>query len=164
MYGPRDTSFLPLFRTARRLGLAPIIGSPAKELTFVHVADLVECLVSAATADAAEGEVYFVGSGSHTWAEVVDALEFAFGRRLRRIRVPTLIARLIGEFGELKWTLTGTPQVVSRRKIRDMLQPRWTCSWAKAERDLGYKPRISLKEGMRQTVEWYVGQGWLRRG
>lgn len=162
VYGPRDTTFLPLFRTAQRFGLAPIIGAPDKELTLIHVADLVECLWLAAAAEAAEGEVYFVGSGNHTWTEVVDALEAALGRRLRRLRIPNVVARLVGEIGELKWTLTGKPQIISRRKIRDMLQTRWTCSWAKAERDLGYAARMPLGEGMRRTIEWYAGHGWLK--
>ena len=162
VYGPRDESFLSLFKMARRLRLAPVIGSPDKELSLVHVADLVECLWLAAAGEAARGEVYFVGSGTYTWARITDALEAAFGHRLRRLRIPRVVARLVGEIGELKWTLTRRPQVISRRKIRDMLQERWTCSWAKAERDLGYRPRVPLDEGMRQALEWYASRGWIR--
>ncbi len=162
VYGPRDETFLSLFVMAQRYGLAPVIGSPDKELTMVHVADLVDCLWRAATADAAAGETYFVGSGDHTWSEVVDALEAALGRRLRRWRIPRWLALLIGELGELKWTLTGTPQVISRRKVRDLLQTRWTCSWAKAGHDLGYRPRVALADGMRETAAWYADHGWLK--
>jgi len=162
VYGPRDANFLSLFRAARRFGLAPVIGGPAKQVSLVHVADLVDGLWLAATAEAAEGQTYFVGSGTHMWADVVAALEVAVGRRLRRLRVPALLARLAGELGELRWTLTGTPQILCRRKVRDMLQERWTCSWAKAERELGYRPRVGLAEGMRQTAEWYALQGWIK--
>jgi len=161
VYGPRDTSFLSIFVIAQRYGLAPIIGSPHKELTFVHVDDLVQCLWLAATTDAAVGQVYFAGSATHRYGEFIDALEAALGRRLRRPRVPGLLARLIGELGELKWTLTGKPQVISRRKIRDVLQTRWTCSWEKARRDLGYEPTVELGEGLRQTARWYADNGWL---
>ena len=63
--------------------------------------------------------------------------ERALGRRIRRLPVPAVLARLVGEFGELKWRLTGRPQIVSRRKVRDALQPRWTCSSARAAADLG---------------------------
>jgi len=162
VYGPRDTSFLSLFATAQRWGVAPLIGPPSKELTLVHVGDLVEMLWLAATRDAAEGGVYFVGGGTHTWAEVTGALEAALGRPLRRVRIPGAVARLIGEIGEIKWALSGRPQVVSRRKMRDLLQPRWTCSWAKAERELGYRPQVALAAGFRETAAWYAAQGWLR--
>ena len=101
-------------------------------------------------------------SGTHTFTEVLDALEAAVRVRLRRLRVPAFVARLAGELGELKWTLTGKPQIISRRKVRDMLQERWTCCWDKAERELGYQPRVALADGMRQTAEWYAAEGWLK--
>ena len=163
VYGPRDANFLPLFRTAQRFHLAPAIGSRRKEVSLVHVADLAECLWLAATAEAAVGQTYFVGSGTYFWPEIVAALGRALGVRVRSLRVPALLARLIGELGELKWTLTGKPQIICRRKVRDLLEPHWTCSWAKAERELGYRAGVSLEEGMRQTAEWYVRQGWLKR-
>jgi len=127
------------------------------------VSDLVEGIWRAATAEAAAGQTYFVGGGTHTMGEFVDALAAALGVRLRRLRVPALAARLLGELGELKWSLTGKPQIVCRRKMRDALQERWTCSWAKAERELGYRPRVGLEQGLRETAEWYAAQGWLRR-
>ena len=83
------------------------------------------------------------------------------GRPLRLLRVPGLLARLAGEWGELKWALTGKTQIVSRRKMRDLLQPRWTCCWEKARLELGYEPHLDLEEGLRQTAAWYREQGWL---
>jgi nucleoside-diphosphate-sugar epimerase len=161
VYGPRDTNLLPLFRSARRYRLAPIVGSAEKEVSFVHAADLAEALWLAASVEAADGETYFAASGTYRFGELLDALEAALEVRLRRIPVPALLARLMGELGELKWTLTGRPQIVCRRKVRDMLQERWTCSWAKAERELGYQPQVGLFEGMAETARWYAEQGWI---
>jgi len=161
VYGPRDPNFVTLFRTARRWRLVPVIGSLDKQLTLVHVADLAEGLWLAGTSEAAVGQTYFLGSGTHTWREIAETLSAALGQRLRLVRVPGLVARLAGEVGELRWTLTGKPQIVSRRKIRDALQPRWTCSWAKAGRELGYTPKRALVEGMRETARWYAEHGWM---
>ncbi|MBM4034316.1 MAG: NAD(P)-dependent oxidoreductase [Planctomycetes bacterium] len=163
VYGQRDRNFTSLFRTAQRWGILPVVGSPANRLTLVHVADLVEGIWLAARAEAAIGQTYLIGSGTHTWREIAEALGTALGRRVRILRLPPLLARLIGELGELKWTLTGKPQIVCRRKIRDALQPRWTCSWAKAERELGYRPKMGLVQGLLETAEWYATQGLLRQ-
>ena len=162
VYGPRDENLVPLFRSAQRFRVAPILGSPTKQLSLVHVADLVECLWLAATASAAVGQTYFVGSGTHSWAEIAAALGAALGVRLRTLRVPGFVARIAGELGELWWTLSGKPQILCRRKVRDMLQERWACSWAKAQRELGYQPKVSLEQGMRETAEWYAARGWLK--
>ncbi len=162
VYGPRDETFRPLFGMARRLGIAPVIGDPQKQLTLVHVDDLVRCLWLAATEESALGQAFFVGSGTHAWVEVISALEAGLGQRVRPVRIPNIIARLFGEFGELKWTLTGKSQVICRRKIRDLLQPRWTCSWQKAKDQLGYAPAVDLANGMQSTLDWYTENGWIR--
>jgi len=161
VYGPRDANFLGLFGAGQRLGIVPVTGSPAKETSFVHVEDLADGLFRAAVSPKALGQTYYIGSGTHTMREVVEAMSAALGRRLRRLRVPGIIARLMGEIGELTWTLTGRPQIMSHRKIRDLLQPRWTCAWDKAVDELGYRPRVTLTDGMRQTAQWYARQGWI---
>ena len=110
---------------------------------------------------AATGQTYFVAGGTHTMGEFVAALGAALGRRLRLLPVPRPLAWLAGEFGQLKWALTGKPQIMSRRKIRDLLQPRWTCSWEKARRELGYQEQIGLEVGLTGTIDWYVREKLL---
>jgi nucleoside-diphosphate-sugar epimerase len=90
------------------------------------------------------------------------AMSTAIGRPLRVLNIPKPLAILAGELGQLKWALTGKPQIMSRRKIRDLLQPRWTCSWDKARNELGYREQITLADGLRQTALWYAAQGWIR--
>ena len=166
VYGPRDTNFLPLFRAAARLRRVPVIGKPSKQVAFVHAADLAEGLRLAALSPDAVGRTYYIASGIHTTSEVVQAVCAALNIPPRMLRVPTLLARLIGEIGQFKWALTGRPQIISRRKVRDMLQPWWTCSWNRARTELGYREAVGLQEGMRLTAQWYVENGWLkgRRG
>ena len=166
VYGPRDTNFLPLFRIAAKLRRVPVIGKPSKQVAFVYATDLAEGLLLAARTPEAAGRTYYVASGIHTMSEVVQAVCQALNMPPRMLRVPALLARLIGEIGQVKWAITGRPQVVSRRKIRDMLHPWWTCSWSRARVELGYRQAVGLTEGMRLTAQWYVEHGWLkgRRG
>jgi nucleoside-diphosphate-sugar epimerase len=177
VYGPRDTNFLPLFRAARRWGILPAIGGPAKQFTLVHVDDLVEGIWLAASSPVGVGQTYFIGGGTYTTGTTTTAnqeigvpgrqnlavaMSAAIGRPLRVLNVPRPLAVLAGEFGQLKWALTGRPQIMSRRKIRDLLQPRWTCSWEKARGELGYREQVSLADGFRATAVWYGTQGWVR--
>ena len=161
VYGPRDTNFLPLFRAARRLGIVPAIGGGAIEVSLVHVADLAEGIWLAASSPAGVGGTYFIASGTYTMADFAAAMASAMERRVRLVNVPRFLAVLAGELGEIRRALTGRPGIVSRRKVRDLLQPRWTCSWEKARREIGYRERIGLADGVRQTAAWYAAQGWI---
>ncbi len=161
VYGPGDTNFLPLLRTARKYRFVPIIGKPSKQVSFVYAADLAEGIFLAASSPGAAGQTYFVGSSTHEMRQVVEAVSLALGMRLRALPIPTLLAKLAGELGEIKWTLTGRSQIISRRKVRDLLQDRWTCSWKKAIDELGYRPGYTLAEGMKQTAQWYIRHGWM---
>lgn len=162
VYGPRDTNMLPLFRACQRWGIAPLLGGGENEMTLAEVTDLARGVWMAASSPAAVGRVYFIASSTGTLAQLADAMAFALGRPLRKLSVPAFVARLIGELGELTWTLTGRPQIISRRKVRDALQPRWTCTWARAARDFGYEPRFDLPTGLRRTAGWYARQGWIK--
>ena len=139
VYGPRDSNFLPLFRMARRWGIVPMVGGGAKVFSAVHAEDLAEGLWRAASAPAAAGRTYFIAGGTYTMTEWVAAMSFALGRRVRLINVPRPLALLAGELGQLKWALTKKPQIVSRRKVRDLLLPQWACSWDLAAR-VGLRP------------------------
>jgi nucleoside-diphosphate-sugar epimerase len=162
VYGPGDSNFLPMFCCAYRYGIAPIVGSPSKQLSLVHVADLAHGILLAGTHPRAQGRVYFIDGGIHTLDEFISAMEGAIGTRISRLRLPAFLARFIGEVGEIKWTVTGKPQIVCRRKVEDMLQDRWTCTSARAEREIGYRPAVDLVQGVRETAQWYAGQGLLR--
>jgi len=161
VYGPRDVNFLPLFRVAGKLGIIPAMGSTEKQIGLVHAQDLAEGIFLAASRAAGLGQTYFISSGNHRLGDIGAAIGLALGRRLHMLRIPEPIAILVGELGELKWKITGKPQIISRRKIADMLQPCWTCSWAKATRELGYQPRFSLNVGISKTAQWYREQGWM---
>lgn len=161
VYGPRDRSFLTLFRVAKRFHVLPSIGPSAQELSFVHVTDLVDGIWLAATTPTAVGRTYFVSGGIHTRKKVMDAISNALDMRLLRVRLPSLAAKVVGELGQFVWALTGKPQIVSRRKIRDMLRPRWTCSCERARAELGFEPNVDLQSGMRDTARWYRDNGWL---
>ncbi len=162
VYGPRDTNFLPLFRIAARLRRVPVIGKPSKQVAFVYATDLAEGLLLAGRSPEALGRMYYIASGIHTMSEVVQAVCQALSMPPRMLHVPALLARLIGEVGKVRWAITGRPQIISRRKVRDMLHPWWTCSWSRARAELGYREAMGLTEGMRLTAQWYAENGWVK--
>src|SRR3989304_5437556 len=57
--------------------------------------------------------------------------------------------------------LPGRPLPLSPDQIDQMRQRYWVCDNEAIERDLGWRPTLSIEEGMAQTLAWYREHGWL---
>jgi nucleoside-diphosphate-sugar epimerase len=161
VYGPRDRAFLPLFRAARR-GVVPLLGSGEQELTLVHVRDLAEALVAAATAATTVARVYHAGHQEPVaQRRLAEAVGEAVGRHVRCVRLASPLVRgALGTAGVLARVLGGAP-LLDGDKARELLAPGWVCSSAALRRDAGWEAATSLEEGLAGTARAYRDAGWL---
>ncbi|MBX9579802.1 MAG: GDP-mannose 4,6-dehydratase [Gemmataceae bacterium] len=137
IFGPRQRSDSPysgviaLFIARMTAGQAPTIqGDGLQSRDFTYVDNAVQALRRAADAPAAaaNGNVYNVGTGrSITLLELVAGLNRALGTDL----APTFDPPRAGDVKFSRADITRT------------------------RRDLGYDPRVTFEDGLRQTVEWY---------
>lgn len=161
VYGPRDYAIYEFFKQVSR-GRSPAIGRSDKSLSLVHVRDLVEGIILAGRSDSSVGRVYFISSEQvYSWAAVSDLLARVMGRKARTIAIPRSLAFGVALAVEAVSTLAGKAPIISRDKVIDMSQSCWACDVDRAKRELGYRQRIPLEEGLRETVNWYKSEGWL---
>jgi UDP-glucose 4-epimerase len=66
-----------------------------------------------------------------------------------------------GAAGNFYSLLSGKTTALNIQKVRELLQPSWTCNPSKAQADLDFNPAIDLETGIRNTIEWYRQKGWL---
>ena len=160
VYGPRETDIFEMVRGASR-GLFPVVGrGGVPRLSLVHARDLARGMVDLVEADVAAGETYFVGGPAYSWDEVRAAVENALGRRTLKLPLPPALVGGVGALAERVGGLVGTLPPLTRDKAV-AARYAWTCSSAKAGRDVGYAPRVGLAEGMAEAVAWYRRAGWL---
>jgi nucleoside-diphosphate-sugar epimerase len=160
VYGPWDRDVLFLFRLARR-GIILRVRNAVREVSIIHVRDLVTALLLAAGHPAADGKIYHVSDGvPHSLDDIAAALRAAVGRG-RPVRVPRFVLRLFAFAGDLQGLFTGRPAVLNTGKARESLQCGWVCDDRAIRKDLGFDSRIDLAEGFRETAAWYRKQGWL---
>jgi nucleoside-diphosphate-sugar epimerase len=161
VYGPRDRAFLTLFRAARR-GVVPLLGTGAQAVTLVHVRDLAEALVAAATSDATRGGVYHAGQETPvTQRALATAVGRAVGRAVRCVRLPgPLVGATLRANGILVRLLGGAP-LLDGDKARELLAAGWVCSSAALRRDAGWVAATALDEGLAGTARAYREAGWL---
>jgi nucleoside-diphosphate-sugar epimerase len=149
---------LEFFRWTRR-GILPLPPARDARVSLVHGRDLAEACVFLGE-HGASGTFHVSDGAVHRWEDVGEIAGPLLGRRLRRLRVPAAAVYLAGWIGDWRGRLTGRLPVVNAEKVRDILQPYWICDIARL-REAGYTPRIGLAQGIRETVEWYLREGWL---
>lgn len=140
LYGPFDNfdlktshvlpAMIRKFHEAKKDGNAPVTlwgtGTPLRE--FLHVDDLAAGIVFAMESDKMDEYLYNVG----------------YGEDLTIKTLAETIQRAVGHQGEIHWDSTkpdGTP-----KKLMDSTK----------FRNLGWKPEISLEEGIRTTYSWFL--------
>jgi dihydroflavonol-4-reductase len=159
--GPGDRENLTFFKLVKR-GFKLVVGGRERPLSMVDVEDVVDALLLMADRREASGEAFFVSSAETTTLEKLqDEVARQLGVKPRRMKVPGMV--LYGAFAaaDAISRLTGKHLPVNRKLARQLLAPAWTCSIEKAERMLGYAPKVTLAESIRRSLVWYRENGWL---
>ena len=109
----------------------PIYGDGAQQRDYVFVTDVVDALLLIGASDASDGQVYNVGSGNGTRMIDVAAsiIEAAGGGRIQHVAWPPLAEQI--ETGDF---------------VADI---------SRIGRELGWAPRVTLRDGIEQTVAFY---------
>jgi nucleoside-diphosphate-sugar epimerase len=166
VYGPRDKEFLPSLFQFAKTGLVLKSGFADKRYSIVHVDDLVDLVIAVAErgarlgSTAASSGVYFGDDGlEHTWDALAQGALAALGRRGAVLPVPELVTWLAAGAATATARLTRRAAILSLDKMMEIREPAWTCTSAKARRELGWHPHVALADGLRGAVQWYRSHG-----
>lgn len=168
VYGPRDTSFLTVFRIARH-GVIPAFGSADQELSLVYVHDLIDALLAVIESATSESRVYFASHPDTVTSRRLATLIYRAAKQLPQEADETpLVITLPGKLTRAVMTLTGAAArlagkatMLSRDKARELLADAWTCDPSAIREDLGWQAKVDLESGTRATADWYRRQGLL---
>ena len=160
VYGPGDwRDMLKLTRMAKK-GLFPRVGKRPKLTPLIHVRDAVEAILLAAERGKS-GETYLVTNAcSETFDRLREMILEGLGIRRPALYVPEKLALELATLAELIFTRLGKVPPVSRKNIESTLADR-VFSIEKARKELGFMPKVDPAEGIRETVQWYKGKGWV---
>ncbi|HEY4130271.1 MAG TPA: NAD-dependent epimerase/dehydratase family protein, partial [Gemmatimonadaceae bacterium] len=162
VYGPRDRDFQALFRLAR-FGVAVHPGNREQWISLLHVDDAVEGIVRATMAETSAGETYFLANDAPAqWAELFALAAKAAGQQLHvDIEVPSALVKVGAAMGDVVARLSGKAGLLTSDKAALSAPRFWICSNEKARRELGFEPRVGLRDGFAATYAWYRSNGWL---
>jgi UDP-glucose 4-epimerase len=161
VYGPGDKDFFSLVKLINK-HWDLMIGRHKQSLSFIYVKDLslaifnlLETSAINITYIASDGEAYSKTYMSDTIASIMQ-------KRVRRVYVPLVIAKIIALFSEGISIVSGKPTVLSCEKIKEFSARNWNCDISSLENDINFKVQYSLEQGLKETIDWYRANGWIK--
>lgn len=161
IYGPGDPGrFLLLFKMVKK-GWFPMLGDGEVPYHPVYADNLVDLFLLAAEKPEARGRAY-IGADEEccTLNELVTAVARAMDTNVRRVRLPYWPVWLAALATEAVCKPLGISPPLFRRRIHWYRQVR-AFDIERARRELGYRPRVGLDEGLRRTFRWYREHGYV---
>jgi nucleoside-diphosphate-sugar epimerase len=156
IYGPRDRAIFPRFHRLLRAGRVPILGDGQNLLSVVFVGNLVDACLLAAAQERAVGQAYNCSSdGPITQREFLHLWADALGCPRPVRRVPYRLAFSAAVLCESAAHLLGsrTAPFATRYGVW-VLGRRLHFPTDKIREQLGWRPRVSYREGIDLTARW----------
>ena len=156
LFGQGDTTFLGRFLPLIKSGRLPLVsgGKSLIDLTYIDNACYAIELALGAP-DSAYGEAYNITNGEPlSIRELTAKMAAILGISLRQVAVPYRLAMLgatVSEFSALLCN-SGTEPKLTRYSVGLMSRDQ-TLAIAKAQDSLGYKPAVSLEQGLRVFLQ-----------
>jgi nucleoside-diphosphate-sugar epimerase len=161
IYGPGDPArFLHLFRLARK-GRFIMAGNGNTTYHPVHITNLVDAFMLAAEVSGLQGKAYLIGDEHYfTLNDLVRRVGRAIGVDVSIVHVPfwPLWVAAVACEGVCKPLRISPP--LFRRRVDWFRQVR-AFRIEQAKKDLGYRPRVGIDEGLAETGLWYRENGYL---
>jgi nucleoside-diphosphate-sugar epimerase len=158
IFGPGDD--LNFGRIAQRLlaGTSLVIGSGGNRVPVAFVDDVVQGLLLVLEHEAA-GEIYNITDDRcPTQAELLQEIADQVGARPPRIHVPYRLLYGAAYLAERLAQATRSERAVVTRFGVLLYGADNRFAIDKARRELGYEPRVSLRQGVGAAAEWYRGR------
>jgi nucleoside-diphosphate-sugar epimerase len=161
IYGPGDPErFYMIFKRVAR-GTFPMFGSGHTFYHPLYIDNLIDAFMLAMEEGRGDGQAYLIADEEYV---EIKQLVLQVGRALDiEVKIkhyPVLPLVIAGHaFEKICKPFHINPPIFPRRV--DWYRQNRAFKIDKAKRELGYKPRVGLDEGLRKTAEWYKKEGYL---
>lgn len=160
IYGPGDRRLLKVFKMSL-WPVFPVLGFGKCLYHLVHVDDLVDGLMLAATHPDADQEVFLCGDAAPIpLVDMADIIAGVFNKSLRVVRFPVTPFFWIADACEAVCKPFNLEPPLYRRRVAFYTKDR-AFDTSKIRTRLGFTNRWTTREGLEQTAAWYRDQHWL---
>ncbi len=169
VFGPGDARFLPEILGRARAGKLKFrIGMTDKLSDFTYIENLTDALIAAderltGPSSTVAGQAYFITNGEPMafWdfvSAVADACGYAKPTKRMPFAVAYAVASVVEGLDTLRGGTFGGEGKLSRFSVRYLCTHHWF-RIDKARRDLGYAPKVSVRDGITRTLTALAAAG-----
>jgi nucleoside-diphosphate-sugar epimerase len=161
IYGPGDPErFYMIFKRVAK-GSFPMFGKGKTYYHPLYIDNLVDAFLLSMEGDKGLGEAYLIADEKYLEIEdIVKRVGKALNVNVNIKHYPILPVIVTGHIVEkICKPFKIAPPIFPRRV--DWYRQNRAFKIDKAKRDLGYKPRIDIDEGLKRTAEWYKKENYL---
>lgn len=161
VYGPHSNKGLYfIFKLVSKRIQPTFIQS---QTNVCYIQDLVTGMLMSAENSKSRGQTYLLGENRiYTTDDIVESISEALNKDPIKINIPIPVLCVMASLFEFIARIMDSKPLMTRDSIKSYLQYRhWRFDTAKATRDFGFKPQVSLKEGSKITARWYMTHGYI---
>jgi dihydroflavonol-4-reductase len=160
LMGPGDTRMLKLFRMIKK-GRFVLVGRGDNNFQPAYIDDVVKGFMLCLEKDEAVGEVFIMGGEEYVpLKDLLKLIADELGVDPPKLHLPIGPVLSLARLSELVFVPLGIEPPLHQRRV-SFFQNNRAFRIDKAKEMLGYQPEVSLREGIRKTINWYKTNGWL---
>jgi nucleoside-diphosphate-sugar epimerase len=155
IYGPGDPGrFQMLFKRVAS-GFFPMFGSGKTFYHPLYIDNLIDATMLAMHSDLGDGRAYLIADEEYVEIEaLVRGIADALGVDLKMPHLPVFPLIVVGHIVEKVCRPLGIPPPIFPRRV-DWFRQNRAFDTSRARVELGYRPAVDLREGLRRTAAWY---------
>jgi len=160
IYGPGERRFLKMIGGVAK-GRFLLVGDGSPRFQMVYVDDLVRGLQLAGETPAAVGKTYILaGDEAPTLNELIHEIADVARVPAPRVRIPVWPVWMAGVICEAVCVPFRVEPPIFRRRVKFFTSNRWF-DISRARTELGFAPKIPLRQGLIRTLQSYRRLGWV---
>ena len=161
VYGPHEKDYYLMIKSIKR-GFDFSVGFNKQMLTFIYVKDLVAGVMDALEKGPLRKAYFISEDKAYTQQEFRQIVCEELGKKfVIPVTCPLWLVKIVCGISEWIGKVTLKASTLNRDKFKILKQRNWMCDTTDAQRDFNFKPKYSLREGIREAIAWYREAGWL---
>lgn len=161
LFGPGDGAIFPRLMRANEQRFVPVFGDGRTLIDVTYIDNVTEALMRCLHADSSTlGQKYNITNGEPVYLfDLLSQLFEQLGTPFRHKRIPYPVAYTLAAVMESmsKLPYVNKEPLLTRYSV-GILAYSQTLDISKAERELGYRPVVTIAEGIRRFCQWWKEQ------